>query len=118
MPYEVYAWDPKSGESIPDWFSDILKLKYFDENGNPEFQYSKDKYGITYQIPATNGHLFIKTTDLVLKDLGTGIIFPFKRSLFNKLYYEKIGKWGCIINYIKKMTLRIGATLMKTMNSI
>lgn len=108
MPYEIEIWDQLDGSPIPDWFTDVLQLKYFNENGQPEFQFTKDDKGITYRIPSTNGHLYLPNKCILARDIHLDNIFPLERTKFD-LYYElKLSKWEkmkCRLEYIINMIL-------------
>lgn len=100
MPYEIEVWDPRSDEPMPDWFSDILQVKYFNEHGQPEFKYTEDKEGnLMYYVPVTSGHFHVNNKSIIARDIHTKIIFPIKHSTLNLIYDPKCS------SIIRKITI-------------
>ena len=102
FPIEVYTYNPRSDSKIPEWFTEILKFKCVNENGDIEYQYHKDSEGnITYQIPKINGHLNVPNDSIVLKSIGNGEVFSMREKVFSILYERKLTIMERIINKIK-----------------
>lgn len=102
FPIEVYMYNPRDDTEIPEWFTEILKFKCVNENGDIEYQYYKDSEGnITYQIPKINGHLNVPRGSVILKNIGNGEVFSMKEKVFSILYERKLTIIERIINKVK-----------------
>lgn len=102
FPIEVYMYNPRDDVEMPEWFTEILKFKCINENGDIEYQRHEDNSGnITYQIPKINGHLNVPSGSVVLKSLGSEEIFSMKEKVFFILYERKLSFIERIINKIK-----------------
>jgi hypothetical protein len=107
-PLEIMVYDPLSDEDKPEWLTDILKFKRINENGEIEFQESRnDKGDITYQVPAINGHLNVPHNSIVAINLGNNNIFPIKRDKFSILYAEKLDMKSRIKNKLDRFLSKI-----------
>ena len=92
-PYEIdVVINPLDYLNLPEWFTDLLLVSHFNENGQPVYKFStgKEFTNISYYIPINQGWLNVGSDEVIIRNLGTGKVSTMKRSVFTSMYLEKI----------------------------
>lgn len=91
-PYEIdVILDPMDCMNLPEWFTDLLLVTHFNENGQPVYKSSRndDNSHISYYIPLTSNWLNVNSNEVIIRNLGTGNISSLSKDIFESMYVDK-----------------------------